>query len=166
MATKYEYYDTGDDGTSLVSATKWNAQTFTPLASHTIASVKLCFEVANYARSITVSIRATNGDGKPTGADLCSGNADIPVSNPNWITILLGAGYNLFAGIKYAILLRQNGGGNWPGWRYATVGDYPRGAFYYSNDSGVTWIGPYSTWDQLFEEWDALSITGGIAQII
>ncbi|GAI02948.1 unnamed protein product, partial [marine sediment metagenome] len=110
MAELYEYYNTGDTGYwRLNIATERIAQTFTPSIAHKITSVKLKLARTGSPGILTVSIRATNGEGHPTGGDLCSGTTNgntLPVyPSTEWREITLGAGYNLASDTKYAIQL-------------------------------------------------------------
>ena len=114
-AQLYEYYNTGDTSMEGPCAQFWRAQTFTPQEDHTITSVKLKISRKNSPGILTVGIRSTDGDGHPTGSDLCSGTIDANTitsdSSSDWYEIgLSGSSCGLPAGTKYAILSRLGRG--------------------------------------------------------
>ena len=76
MATLYEYLNTGDNDSGSVYGAVWNSQSFTPTIAHIITSIKLLLYRIGSPGTLTVSIRATDGSGHPTGADLVSGTTD------------------------------------------------------------------------------------------
>lgn len=159
MSTLYEYHNTGDTGYVCAFGKYWKGQTFTPSTAHKITSVKLLLYRKGSPGIITVSIRATDVDGLPTGGDLCSGTTDgntLPTDSPyEWREITLGDGYNLEVDTKYAIVLRAPDGdnANYCGWRCDDVGTvYTRGNYVSTSNSGVSWTG-YASTDCMFEEW-------------
>jgi hypothetical protein len=166
VSTLYEYYKTGDDWYAKLYDTKWVAQTFTPSVAHKITSVKLKLYRTGSPGTITVSIRTTDGSGHPTGADLCSGTTDgntLPEGSPyEWREITLGAGYNLSASTKYAIVARALSGddvANFAQWRQDSSSPaYAGGNLEYSFNSGSSWTTDVAT-DQMFEEWGELGVT-------
>ena len=157
---RYEYYNTGADGTGHFYITYWCAQTFTPTISHKITSIKLELETSGHPIGIgTFGIRATNiTTGKPTGNDLCNGTLDmdaIPGGSSAWYEISLGTGSDLTAGTKYAIVARTDNGsagayGEWDA--DISLATYNGGQIEESNNSGSTWTS-YPTQDYMFEEW-------------
>ncbi|GAJ02051.1 unnamed protein product, partial [marine sediment metagenome] len=158
MATLYEYYNTGDDDAYTRYGSYWAAQTFTPSTAHKITSVKLKLFRVGSPGTITVSIRATFG-GKPTGGDLCVGTTDgnsLTTSTAGeWREITLGAGYNLNAFTKYAIVVRATSGdgANLFQWRWdGSSPTYEEGNAAVSSNSGSLWDG-YTEWDFMFEDW-------------
>jgi len=159
--TLYEYYDTGDNLANLMFTTYWNAQTFTigtvgDDENHDITSVKLLLYRKATPGTITVSIRAVDGAGKPTGADLTSGttNGDSLTTDTagEWREISLTS-YELEAGTTYAIVARSQGTGlsDSAGWRLDTTGGYTGGTDVTSSNSGSTWT-VNSAYDFLFYE--------------
>ena len=155
----FEYYNTGDDNDKNCYGTYWYSQTFTPAIAHMITSVKLLLHRTGLPGTITVSIRATDVNGYPTGADLCSGTTDgntLPTVSPyEWREITLGAGYQLSASTKYAIVARAPGGNtsNYFSLRSdSTSPTYDGGAYVYSTDSGSTWNTGTAD-DLMFEDW-------------
>lgn len=163
----YEYYNTGDDGSATVQGINWYAQTFTPSVAHKITSVKLKLYRTGSPGEITLSIRATSGN-HPTGADLCSGTTDGDTLTTDtageWREITLGAGYDLVAGTKYAIVVRVLTGDidNKAHWRWdATSPSYTRGNLELSLNSGSSWTS-YTGHDLMFEEYGEKPITIGV----
>ena len=159
MATRGEYYITGDDANLEILAATWWYQTFTPLASHNLTSVKLLLYRIGSPGTVTASIRTTDVNGKPTGNDLCSGTINgntLTTDNAgDWYEITQGAGYNVVAGTKYAIVVRAPSGdaSNMLVWRWdSTSATYTGGNAGKSENSGSTWTG-YSFADCMFEEW-------------
>lgn len=158
MAVRYEYYNTGDTTFSSFYGMYWYAQTFTTSIAHKITSVKLKLYRFGYPGMVTVSIRATDGSGHPTGPDLCSGTIDgnslTAATGGTWYEITLGDGYNLAAATKYAIVVRAPGGGitNTLRWRLDTSGAYPGGCSESSSNSGSSWSSN-PAYDLMFEEW-------------
>lgn len=165
MATIYEYYNTGDNANIAPYGTTWYGQTFTPSVDHKITSVKLLLSRIGSPGTVTVSIRATDGSGHPTGSDLCSGttNGDtLPDTVPGeWREVTLGDGADLSASTKYAIIVRALDGDNdnKPRWRLdSTSPTYTGGCIEQSSDSGSSWTS-YPNYDFMFEEWGEPLVT-------
>ena len=159
MATKYENYITGDDGAAGAWSTTWRAQTFTPSTAHVITSVKLLLYKIGSPETVTVSIKATDDNGKPTGDDLCSGTTDgdtLPTGAPyEWREITLGSGYVLMASTKYAIVVRAVGdnANDAVAWRLdSSSPSYTGGSDAYSQDTGSSWTLATAN-DLMFEDW-------------
>ena len=172
---RYEYYITGDDGVAGFYGTDWVTQTFTPSISHTITSVKLKVFRGGSPGILTVSIRATDGVGKPTGSDLCLGTTDGDTLTTNiageWRMIALWSGYDLVATTKYAIVIRAINGsdGNAVAVRVdTTTPTYAGGSHGFSLDSGDTWA-LAENYDWMFEEWhdpEVIAVTIGLTKTI
>ncbi|KKK71996.1 hypothetical protein LCGC14_2908310, partial [marine sediment metagenome] len=171
MATKFEYYSTGDDNAFGIWGVHWLTQTFTPSAAHKITSVKLKLFRLGSPGTVTVSIRATSG-GEPTGSDLCSGTEDgnnlTEDGDGAWYGITLGAGYDLDADTKYAIVAKALSGSdalNSANWRGdSSSPTYSGGAGLYSDNSGVDWAG-YDV-DRMFEDWGTANYTRSLTTTI
>lgn len=171
--TLYEYYNTGDNTASTAYSNYWTGQTFTPAIAHKNTSVKLKLYKVGSPGTITASIRATDGEGHPTGEDLCSGTTDgntlTEDTSGEWREITLGDGYNLNADTKYAIVVRALDGtsSHFLRWRLdSTDPTYAGGASEYSDNSGVDWSTTL-TYDKMFEEWgEALGVTYYLAGVI
>jgi hypothetical protein len=164
--TWYEFYNTGDDAADNAMGEAWIAQTFTPSVAHFISYVILKLYKLGWPGILTVSIRATDGSGHPTGNDLCSGTIDTGAfltTDPGGALyqIALGAGYTLNANTKYAIVIRAPGGDayNRVYWRCdITSPTYYGGNRENSGDSGASWASSYGA-DMMFEEWgDPISV--------
>lgn len=156
MAERYEYYITGDDEAA-PSRSYYLGQTFTPVTAHKITSVKLLLYKNGSPGTLTIEIKATNGEGLPTGDALCSGTSNgntLPDGAPyEWREITLGAGTNLDADTKYAIILNKLGDiNNQIIWRRdGSDPTYANGEDVYSTD-GVEWT-PFPAADFMFEDW-------------
>jgi hypothetical protein len=155
----YEYYNTGDAASSNVYGDYWLAQTFTVGATgHTVTSVKLKLYRVGSPGTVTVSIRATNVNGHPTGSDLTSGSIDgnslTTDSTGAWYEIGL-VPYLLSPNTKYGIVVRAPSGnsGNAGKWRYNSSSlTYSGGNYEESGNGGVLWSAiPLS--DCMFEVW-------------
>jgi len=162
LCRKCEYYKTGDDAVLYIHDDLWQAQTFTPSESHKIISVKLKIYRTLSPGTITVSIKATDGNGHPTGEDLCSGttngNTLTTDTDGEWREIIIGDGYSLSGSTKYAIVVRalDGNGTNHVGWRMDDSSPtYSGGNAEYSIDGGENWSSS-STRDFMFEEWGCL----------
>lgn len=161
--TLYERYNTGDTTGTGIYSTDWEAQTFTigntgPNEDHNITSVKLLLSRTGNPGTVIVSIRDTDGDGKPTGDDLTSGTTNgntLPVHpNKEWREITLTP-YPLSASTKYAIVVRAPDGNynNDIAWRIDDDDPtYEGGSEAYSSNSGDTWVLDESL-DFIFEEY-------------
>jgi len=156
---RYEYYNTRYDTDADAHGVAWKAQTFTPSVAHTITSVKLLIRRSGLPGIITVGIRATDGSGHPTGADLCSGTTagdSLTDTWPGeWREITLGAGYDLDADTKYAIVVRAltGDGTNEVVWQSDNTSPiYAGGNYEASFTSGVSWTSSTDK-DFMFEEW-------------
>jgi len=152
---QFEHYNTGDSDIYTFSGSYWAAQTFTvnSTADHTITSVRLKMRKNTSPGMLTVSIRATDGNGKPTDSDLTTGTIDAntftSVSPGAWYEVPLTR-YTLLANTKYGIVCRA---GNWIVWRWDTMEpSYADGDALESFDNGVTWsLDP--PLDFMFEVW-------------
>lgn len=162
-STLYEYYNTADDNYAAVAGNVWRAQTFTvgtvgPNEAHYVTSVKL--KIYRYGQPGTsrISIRATDGNGKPTGSDLCykefDGNS-IP-TGATWVEFTFDSPALLSASTTYAIVTSVPNGVekvNELRWMRDTTGStYAGGMFYYSTNYGGDWI-PVDGSDLMFEEY-------------
>jgi acyl carrier protein len=157
MSELFQYYNTGHSGQVSVYATLWKAQSFTVQISHKISSIKAYLFRLGSPGTITVSIRAVDGEGKPTGGDLCSGtfNGNIVDTSPEWIEFTFSTNPILISGTKYAIVMRVPSGApgsDWIYWGDDTTGEYSGGEHLYSIDSGSSWTA-LSDIDLLFEDW-------------
>ena len=131
----------GDDDTEdNANTTRWLAQTFTTTASYTLNGVKLyAFEVDPLG-DVTVSIKAVDGDGKPTGPDLTSATVDASNwgARPTWRSVAL-PDLVLAAATQYAVVIKASEPDL--GWRFDLDNGYAGGRRWTSTDSGITWGG-------------------------
>lgn len=158
MDPLYEYCNVGDNGNYATRDDWRTAQTFTPVEAHKITSVKLKMYRINNPGDIIVSIKATDGAGKPVGEDLCSGSLnanDFTNSSPGlWYEIQFDPGANLEAGVLYAIVAYcpDADGANYVNWRRITPNSYDVGWRVTSTDYGETWT-INTSYDMMFEDW-------------
>ena len=169
--TLYERYNTGDTGYNDADATAWNAQSFTvgntgTNENHNITSVKLLLYRNGSPGTVTVSIRAVDGNGKPTEGDLTSGTTDGNTLTTNtageWREIALTS-YGLSASTKYAIVVRALDATGVNKVVLRLDGESPTysgGALIYSTDSGNAWD-VYDSMDILFEEYGSAGAAEG-----
>lgn len=165
MSQKFENYVTGDDTKLDSYGNRWVAQSFTTTVAYTITSAKLLlYRTGTCAHTITVYVTATDGDGKPTGAALCSGTTDgstLPTASPyEWREVSFGAGAKLNAATVYALIFKCPAGtpapNDFASWRDDSSSPaYTGGQAGLTLDGGGTWT-MYSGHDLLFENWGNL----------
>ena len=155
---RYEYWDISDPALTSLQGDLWQGQTFTPVVAHTIESVLLTMYRVGNPGTITVSIKATDVDGHPDGADLAVDTTDGDTLPTLYAgeerEIAFGVGAALTDGTKYAIVVAALTGdqSNYVRWRSSKAAPYPRGNHEFSSDGGVTWETD-ATRDMMFEEW-------------
>lgn len=145
-----EHNNTGDNNYTVIGTTAWRGQTFVAAAAYDAIAVKLLMYRIGTPGTITLSIRATDLDGKPTGSDLASGTFDGDTITDDeageWVTFLLGP-LSLELGVKYAIVVRVAGSSC----RIRISGNlYADGSVFFSTNSGSTWSA-IATQDMMFE---------------
>jgi hypothetical protein len=151
-ATVYES-NTIMNGNDIFNGSYWRAQTFTPSQTHTVTSVQMPFiNRGTSAGDITVSIRATNASGMPTGSDLATGT--IPVARLTkawtpavWYTFDMGTGCTVEAGKSYAIIWRAEAASSVYYWMNIS-NSYAGGRVMYST-GGNSWAN-LGVWDAAF----------------
>lgn len=157
---RYEYYNTNDDTYLEVFDFVVPAQTFTAISSHTASSFRVkLYKYGNPTGDLTISLRATDGNGHPTGSDLSSTTmpASILTTNTNgaWYTVWPTPEYTLSAGVKYAVVVKLAGGNNNNEVRWRTDASSPTysgGNEEESYNGGSTWQ-THTEWDNMFEIW-------------
>ena len=164
----YQEYTSAGSSFSAIRGDLWIAQTFSPPVSHVITSVEIKARRQGFPGTITVSIKATDGNGQPTEADLASGTTDgdtfiSDVGDPpgEWREISLGGGTSLTGGQKYAIVIRALTGdeSNNLQWRLdSSSPTYTGGNREVSLNASTTWT-TFSNHDLLFK----VHGTGGAA---
>lgn len=163
MATKYEYYDSGDDaeaqaygdfgGTFIILG-----MTFTAESSHPITSMKLLLYRSGSPGTLEGSIWETDGV-YPTN-EMAMGTTDgdtLPTGSPyEWREISLGVGEYLISGTVYALVLKAPSGDSsnkvlWRQDQSSPAYDGGGWCFIYTGyDWGYQGVPPY---DSLFEVW-------------
>jgi hypothetical protein len=164
MISLQTYYNTGNDNwAGYNESDEWRAQTFTPAVDYTITSVRLLLFRFGNPGTITVSIKATDVNGKPTGDDLAvgttSGNTLTTNTDGEWREILLSS-LNLEANTQYAIVIRGQcpTTSDWWYWHYDdNDATYSGGAALYNNAApGGFWnFSPGGNDDLMFEVYGA-----------
>lgn len=160
MTTLYESFATTNSDGAFYGV-NWYAQSFLVGSSaHTVTSVKIYLKRYGSPGTITLSIRAVDGNLHPTGSDLASGTTNgntLPTSGYEQREITLSAEVTLSANTTYAIVVRATSANstNVAYWRsnfQTPNGGYATGEWNESYDSGVTWyFQPYEDFD--FEIW-------------
>ena len=152
----FEAYNTGDDSVSAIYTAQWRAQTFTPQIACKMFMVRLKVYREGNPGDVTLSLRATDADHKPTGSDLVSATVDggnFSLS-PEWEEFTFSV-KTLMPDTEYALVLKAPDGGvdDLVDWRRdITSPTYTRGAWCSSADSGVSWTRD-ATKDFMFEIW-------------
>ena len=173
MASQYEYFDPEGDGQYYIFGVNWYAQMFTvgnvgTNVDQIAYSVKLkLIKFGSPTATLTASIRAVDGDNKPTGSDLCFATkvSSTLTTTPTWYELVFTTGALLRASTQYAVIVKCPSAvdGNMPGWRGLTAGGYAGGQRANSSDSGSSWS--LLSGDFLFEVWSDLSGSGGSGAI-
>lgn len=112
MSILYQYYNTGADDHLDAYESRWWAQTFTTVNSHTITAIKLLVyhqqSGSDPMGTATIGIKATSS-GHPDGSFLCSTTLDPTTLTTNtegeWKEFTFSPGYALAAATKYAIVI-------------------------------------------------------------
>lgn len=145
--TQYEFNSVTNNYDAVIYGSLWKTETFTigsvgENVDHYITSVKLMMKRIGDPGDVTVSIRATDVTGKPTGPDLVSNttNGSTLSTTNEWREIFLQP-YKLLSGTKYAIVVRATTGnsGNEVRWNGRGADDYAGGEAFGSVNSGAYW---------------------------
>ena len=157
---RFEWYD---DVQALLAYRlgHWGAQTFTPSVSHQISKVRLrCWRnVDQHMGDVIVSIKATDGEGKPTGDDIVAvaePSLNIGIVQAVWHDFIFATNPTLAAETKYAIVLRvptAGAGEQINVSRRYTDPAYEGGQMCDSTNAGVSWDALAQDWT--FEEYGA-----------
>lgn len=151
----YEYYTIGGDSPVTLYDPTRIGQSFTVGGSgHDVTGITLKLARVGTPGTLVIEIKATDGNGHPTGGVLTSGS----IAYGNITTNLAGAWYNitmtrytLSANTKYVILLYTTGTSQnyyvWLSDYYDS--SYSGGLLEYSNNSGGSWVS-YSVYDLMF----------------
>lgn len=152
-----DYYKIGDDSGVGFYSSKWKAQTFTASEGYAIEGVGLKLYRQGSPGTLTISIRATDVNDKPTGPDLASVSMNpstITTSSiGEWLEFVFSSSYALQNGTRYAIVLRT-ATGDISNRVFARADisspEYTEGESATSVDSGGSWI-LVSSVDLMFE---------------
>ncbi len=158
-STLYENYTTAN-AIDIFYGTNWKGQTFTPQVTHTITKVSLpLLKQGSPGGNVMVSIWATNSNGRPAGSALAVGSfscANIAASwSEVWYDFDLGAGCQVQAGTKYAIVFSAAGADSSnPLYFWLNINDGYAGGWVVASADGTNWIDLSSQGrDADFEEW-------------
>jgi hypothetical protein len=148
-----QQYNAGDDSYRNVSGLNWEAQTFPAGLNCDIRYLRLKLYRSGLPGTVTVSIKAVDGLGHPTGVDLCqatfNGNELREDTNGEWRRIEFATPASLVAGTQYAIVVRCPG--SYLRWRVdQTTPAYAGGRREYSSNGGAAWTSDTSR-DYMFE---------------
>ena len=159
----YDSYVIGDASANyyyIIRGVTWMAQSFTASSSYDISGVKLRLFRVGSPGLITVTLKAADEDGKPTGSALATGTEDcndIQGEVPGeWVQIDFSADYTLVADTQYTIECKALSGdvSNSLQWRLDRTGEYSGGDEMYSSNSGSTWYisnGDSTDYDCMFQ---------------
>ena len=151
-ATRYEYFLI-PTYVNFVSGQTWHATKITPTLSHSVTYIRLYLHhVVGTPGPMTVSIKAIDVNGHPTGPDLCSGDLDTTLLTvTGWYSITMTTPENLISGITYAIVARcpAGTGADYVYW-YSGAVSGGNGKWEKSSDSGITWYS-YTAYTLTFE---------------
>lgn len=149
MSIKYAYHETSQNAGLEFYGNNWLAQTFIAPCDFTVTMVELGLTKTGSPGTITVSIKATDKDNKPTGDDLCSRSfsANVLPDNPSWQwhKISFDESADLTEGNYYAIVIRAPDGDDSNDGFWVTEepppdeDEYPFGALWGSSNGGATW---------------------------
>lgn len=165
---KYEEYSTGVDVDFPVYGANWYAQTFTiDPASHSVYSVRLLLYTEATPGTFTVSIKAVDGSGDPTGLDLASATIDGDTLSTStsgvWYEFVFDPEVSLTYDDTYAIVVKAPAGtsnADCVDWRAdGSSAGYADGCLFASTDSGLNWSDDTDD-DFYFEVWgyDLISV--------
>lgn len=153
MAEKLEYFDSGGNTTPAVYIDRWYCQTFTPQVNATLGYCRVYINKSGTPTdSLTLAIKATDGEGKPTGPNL----TEITLPHTSIGTSLAWITFNfpdidIENGTKYALILSTGAAFLGYGWRGNTAGGYPRGECWQSQNQGSSWLS--QVMEVFFEAW-------------
>lgn len=147
--------------------TNWNSQGFTigtvgSTQNHTITHLGLKLLKVGSPSDLTVSIRADNGSGIPTGSDLSTGTilaSQLTTTSTGAFVYCEMTPYELKSGVRYHIIARSPSSPNSSNmiqWKNNSGTDVYTGGFLnYSGNSGVNWSS-FTALDAAFEIYGTL----------
>jgi hypothetical protein len=139
----------------LLTSWTWAAQTFTvPVVGYIIEGASINIrKVGSPPDALTVSIRATDSDGHPTGSDLTSGTISALSVNGSegFIDVIFSSPCTLSSNTKYALVIYSTGESlsSFYSWWIRRSDVFPGGNLEQSVNSGSTWTS--QPWDASFE---------------
>lgn len=142
----YDSHTTGTEATASSSGdTTWVAQTFTTTGAYTLSSVDLHLYRTGTLGTITVALKALDGDRKPTGSSLATGTIDGTTvttdAGADWYTATFAASYNVADATEYALVISAvSTDPSYLKGRGTQVATYAGGWRIYSTNSGSTWL--------------------------
>ncbi len=139
----YEGLITGEDTYSIAHNTIWLAQSFTATSAQYLTGVSLRIYKVNAIQTVTIRIRATDVNGKPTGSDLAAVVLDNSLittdSGGEWYDVTFSP-VTLVKDTVYSILLNESANVSvYVAWLRCSAGGYTGGSAWSSADSGSTW---------------------------
>lgn len=139
-----DYYTTTPNNTPSIFGVNYAGQSFTASASYDIVGVILNLgRVGAVSHTLSVSLYAEDGAGKPTGEVLASGSIDgSTIDTASFADYIIPmTQYSLSSGSKYVIVFSYVGGdvSNKINYGVRTSGAYAGGAKITSSNSGATW---------------------------
>jgi hypothetical protein len=139
----------------LLTSWTWAAQTFTvPVGGYIIEGASINIrKVGSPPDMLTVSIRATDSDGHPTGSDLTSGTISALSigGSEGFIDVIFSSPCTLSSNTKYALVMYSSGESlsSFYSWWIRRSDVFPGGNLEQSVNSGSTWTS--QPWDASFE---------------
>lgn len=163
MLRQYEYYIGTKSSSYQIKGDTWQGQTFTvgnvgPSEDNYAVHVKLWMRRYGTPGDLTVSIKAVDGDGHPTGDDLTSvtvGEAYVSEDDDDWYIFTFATQPALIADTQYAIVVKALsavGDNRYAAWFDMTSPTYGGGNLELSSDGGASWSSE-TTRDMNFEIW-------------
>jgi RHS repeat-associated protein len=157
-------YETGGDSNESINIPNYKSQSFKATETGTLGKVELYMKETGPQPSatVTVTIYAADGNGRPTGASLGSATGTVTGSTNQWVTFdLYGQDIGLTEDSCYCIVASCGGGTLAVSWQVdASSPTYSDGNWAYSSDSGSSWTADTSK-DGMFRVHPAYNLEFG-----
>lgn len=145
--TQQETYWGTPNAVSDIYGNNWSAMTWITQSAYTITQVDIRIYRVGSPGIVTVSIKATDVNGKPTSDDLVFNTFngdDVTTGTGGETWSIPFSGYALNNSTNYAIVVRASNGTstNKIVWKVRTGNPYATGALTTSTDGGSTWAAP------------------------
>jgi hypothetical protein len=142
---KQEYWVSNGFACHNHAGSTWHAQTFVANSTYKVVGVELAYINQGSTGNATVSIRNTDANGEPTGADLITSNPVNLDSLPAWPPTTVYFDFNspyleLTSGVKYALVARVPDASGIFCIGYYNPGGFPSGEMFQSFNSGSGWM--------------------------